>query len=44
MLLVDVTRGTVAIRWFTYWAELIMLIGVTLIIRAIILIASTPRR
>jgi hypothetical protein len=44
MLLVDVTRGTVAIRWFTYWAELIMLIGVTLIIRAIILIASTPRK
>ncbi len=30
-------------RWFVFWAALIMLIGVTLIVRAIIL-AAVPRR
>ncbi len=32
------------ILWFVFWAAIIMLIGVTLIIRAIILAAAIPKR
>ena len=43
-LLLEATRWTALTTWFVFWAVLIVLIGVTLIVRAIILAATIPRR
>ena len=43
-LLLQTTRWAALTTWFVFWAALITLIGVTLIVRAIILAATMPRR
>jgi len=43
-LLLHATRWTALTTWFVFWAAVLMLIGVTLIIRAIIIAIATPRR
>ncbi len=43
-LLLEPTRWAALTTWFIFWAAIIMLIGVTLIIRAIILATAIPKR
>jgi hypothetical protein len=43
-LLLEATRWTALTTWFVFWAALITLVGVTLIVRAIILAAAIPMR
>jgi len=43
-LLLQSTRWTAMTTWFVFWAAIVMLIGVTLIIRALILATAIPRR
>jgi len=42
-LLLQPTRWTALTTWFVFWAAVLMLVGVTLIIRAIILAVAIPR-
>jgi len=44
ILLLQPTRWPELTTWFVFWAAIFMLIGVTLIIRAIILVIAIPRR
>jgi len=44
MLLLESTRWTSMTTWFVFWAAIITLIGVTLVIRAVILVTTIPRR
>jgi len=44
LLLLQPTRWVPLTTWFIFWAAILMLIGVTLIIRAIILAATMTRR
>lgn len=43
-LLLQPTRWTAMTTWFVFWASVVMLVGVTLIIRALILATAIPRR
>ena len=44
-LLLETRRGPTEMQtWFVFWAAIIALLGVTLIIRAIILVTAIPRR
>jgi len=43
-LLLQATRWPELTTWFVFWAAVFMLVGVTLIIRAIILAIAIPRR
>jgi len=44
MLLLESTRWTSMTTWFVFWAAIITLIGATLVIRAVILVTTIPRR
>jgi len=44
MLLLESTRWTSMTTWFVFWAAIITLFGVTLVIRAVILVTTIPRR
>jgi len=45
MLLLEPTRfRTDLTTWFVFWAAIITLIGVTLVVRAVILVTTIPRR
>ena len=43
-LLLETTRWGALTTWFVFWAALVMLMGVTLILRAIILATTVSRR
>jgi len=44
MILLESTRWTSMTTWFVFWAVIITLIGITLIVRAVILVVTIPRR
>lgn len=44
MLLLEPTRWTSMTTWFVFWAAIITLAGITLVIRAVILVITIPRR
>lgn len=43
-LLLEPTTWSALTTWFVFWAAVLMLLGVTLIVRAIILAVALPRR
>ena len=43
-LLLETTRWAPLTTWFVFWASIVTLLGVTLIVRAIILGTTIPRR
>ena len=43
-LLIETTRWSAMTAWFVFWSGIIMLLGLSLIVRAIILAAASTRR
>ena len=44
MILLESTMWTSMTTWFVFWAAIITLAGITLIVRAVILVVTIPRR